>query len=418
MSNQTDIDYKNNIFEHPELTRIVGEPTTAMLITLQAEIRDNAQAVPSVLGGGSHGHLGLVCSPAAYRALIPGVDAYARPINPGPLALIPDNLTQYQIAQARDEHAEATRVFREVLGVERAIIQQIVAAVEPKYLRALRQPGTHRLQRTIPEILEHLFETYGDVTPQDLRELTLRVETLSFAPSEPVDTIFAEIDDLASIAEIANSPITANQKINMAYILFQKTQVYKSALTRWDEKPSYDKDWDTFKLHFRTAYKSLRRTGALTIRDTLERDEVMNLVTDGVHQVLNAYRPPSPSPSQENSTPSDTPSLVGTDSVTQSVNSTVSDLTLQSLQKQMELMQNMMHQMSQMTAPSSNTRNSTRRSRNARAQQPRNQYQSKYCWTHGLCHHTSNDCRSKADGHKDDATIDNRMGGSNKNIAE
>ena len=35
-----DIDYKNNFFEHPELTRIVGEPSTAMLITLQAEIRD------------------------------------------------------------------------------------------------------------------------------------------------------------------------------------------------------------------------------------------------------------------------------------------------------------------------------------------------------------------------------------------
>ena len=39
----TDIDYKNNFFEHPELTRIAGEPSTATLITLQAEIRDNAQ---------------------------------------------------------------------------------------------------------------------------------------------------------------------------------------------------------------------------------------------------------------------------------------------------------------------------------------------------------------------------------------
>ena len=101
--------------------------------------------------------------------------------------------------------------------MERTIIQQIVSAIEPKYLRALRQPGTHRLQKTIPEILTHLFETYRDVTPQDLRKtsetsLTLRVENLSYPRSEPVDTNFAEIDDLASIAEIASSPITAAQK--------------------------------------------------------------------------------------------------------------------------------------------------------------------------------------------------------------
>ena len=348
MTTTNDIDYKNNVFEHPDLTRIVGEPTTASLITLQAEIRDNAQSVQTVLGGGEHGHLGLVCTNTAYRALIPGIDLYDRPTNPGPLNIATDSLTQYQIAQAREEHSERTRLFREVLSVERATIQQIVSAIEPKYLRALRQPGTHRLQKTIPEILEHLFETYGDVTPQDLRELTLRVENLAYPPSKPVDTIFSEIEDLAAIAEIANSPITAAQKINMAYIMFQKTRVYKSALTKWDETPSYDKIWEQFKTHFRSSYKSLRRTGALTLKDTLERDDVMNLVTDGVHQVLNAYRPPSPSPSPDHhSTHSDTPSLIGSEELTASANSTVSDLTLQTIQKQMEMMQAMMTQMSQ-----------------------------------------------------------------------
>ena len=123
----------------------------------------------------------------------------------------------------------------------------------------------------------------------------------------------------------------------MAYLLFQKKQVYKSALTKWDKKPSYDKTWDEFKTHFRTAYKALRQTGALTIKETLERDEVMNMVTDGVNQVLNSYYPPSPSPSQEISTPSDTPSLIVTEEFTPSFNSTVSDITLQSMQKRIDL---------------------------------------------------------------------------------
>ena len=51
-----DIDYKNNFFEHTKLTRIVGEPSTTTLNTLQAEIRDNAKSGQSDLGGGEHGH--------------------------------------------------------------------------------------------------------------------------------------------------------------------------------------------------------------------------------------------------------------------------------------------------------------------------------------------------------------------------
>ena len=40
----------------------------------------------------------------------------------------------------------------------------------------------------------------------------------------------------------------------------------------------------------------------------------------------------------------------------------------------------------------------------------------KYCWTHGLCNHISKECKNKKEGHKDDATFKNRMGGSSKGI--
>ena len=66
-----------------------------------------------------------------------------------------------------------------------------------------------------------MFQTYGDVTPQDLRELTARVENITLPPEELVDTIFAEIDDLATIPDFANAPLTEYHKINMAYIYFQ-----------------------------------------------------------------------------------------------------------------------------------------------------------------------------------------------------
>ena len=36
-----------------------------------------------------------------------------------------------------------------------------------------------------------------------------------------------------------------------------------------------------------------------------------------------------------------------------------------------------------------------------------------YCWTHGGCNHLSKDCKQKELGHKDEAKIGKRMGGSN-----
>ena len=37
---------------------------------------------------------------------------------------------------------------------------------------------------------------------------------------------------------------------------------------------------------------------------------------------------------------------------------------------------------------------------------------SKYCWSHGAYAHTSQQCRSKKSGHRDDATFTNKLGGS------
>ena len=217
-----DIDYKNNLFEHPELSRIIGEPTTASLITLLAEVRDNAGSVQTDLGGGAQDHLGLVCNPQTYQVLVSAAEPYICPENPGRLVLAEAGLTQYQIAQAREEHDESTRLIREVNGVERTLIQKIVSTVEPKYLRALRTPRTNKLNHIIPEIFTHLFNTYGNVTPSELCELQIRVESLAFPPSEPVDSIFSETGNLAAISEIAKAPMTPTQKINMAYILFSK----------------------------------------------------------------------------------------------------------------------------------------------------------------------------------------------------
>ena len=62
----TSIDYVNTYFEYPTLTKIAGEPSFESLRNLHDEIKSNAMSVASTLGGGQHGHLGLVLSNADY----------------------------------------------------------------------------------------------------------------------------------------------------------------------------------------------------------------------------------------------------------------------------------------------------------------------------------------------------------------
>ena len=84
----------------------------------------------------------------------------------------------------------------------------------------------------------------------------------------------------------------------------------------------------------------------------------------------------------------------------------------------MDMLQSMMNQMQCMSNNTANNSGNPRGGgRNQRQNtRTRNPNQCKYCWTHGLCNHFSCDCRTKADGHQDGATKENRMGGSVKNI--
>lgn len=435
MTLTNDIDYKNHVFEFPELSRIVGEPSTATLITLLNEVKSNAMSVHSDLGGGANGHLGLVVSPATYQTLVPGAPAYVRTTNPGRYT-ITGRETQPQITQRRAEHAEQVRAFKEVLGVERALLQQIVSAIEPKYLKALRLPTTNKLNATIPDIFIHLFTNYGDISPSELRTLTDQVQNMQYQPTEPVDTIFTEIDDLATISEMADAPLTEAQKINMAYLLFQQTQSFNRGLTSWNSRPPQDHTWNNFKQHFRQAQLDLRRTGALTVGGTINHAELMDLVSQGVHNALHSQpAPPSapmdapvhvppmmetmPEPPHDDAS---LPELASANSATSTM--TQNSASIIAMTKQMELMQNMILQMQQSimaSQPVPTNNNSSRRSPRASSTPAqnnnfRNANQTKYCHTHGACNHHSADCRSKGPNHQDAATFSNRMSGSTRNI--
>ena len=156
----------------------------------------------------------------------------------------------------------------------------------------------------------------------------------------------------------------------------------------------------------------MKRTGALTLQDTLNRDAIAHMVQEELQQVLLASQE---CPDAMDITVPDDAST-GISSIPQATTTTTlpsttsitSDITMQTLRQQMAMMQQLMTQQLAMAQQTDSTPSSHKNMRKWNQQ--------KYCWTHVACNHNSPECRTKADGHQDSATFQNRKGSSTKKI--
>ena len=64
------------------VTKIHGQPTSRDLTTLEKEIIAILANIPTTLGGGNHGHIGIIMDPTEYNTMTGGTD-FDSPTNPG-----------------------------------------------------------------------------------------------------------------------------------------------------------------------------------------------------------------------------------------------------------------------------------------------------------------------------------------------
>ena len=112
---QTDF---TKLFEYATLPKIHGEPDYDQLKTLKDKLKANATKIPSDLGGGNFGHLGLVLSPAEYTNV--SAVSYVRPLHPGVLVIPPATLERTE-TRRRNEHKHQLALFQETVNVENAL---------------------------------------------------------------------------------------------------------------------------------------------------------------------------------------------------------------------------------------------------------------------------------------------------------
>ena len=161
------VNYRDIHFDRDKLTPIRGEPTYETVHKLWNEIKANARSVYLHLGSGTHGHLGLVLTAAQYVEISNTV--FTRSDHPGALA-IPLAATDVQRSTLRDAHIEDLQVFREVMGVEQALIQKCFSMIYAAYLEDVQDRTTNSIKIYVSALLFHLQEAYITLMTHKLQE--------------------------------------------------------------------------------------------------------------------------------------------------------------------------------------------------------------------------------------------------------
>jgi hypothetical protein len=148
--------------------------------------------------------------------------------------------TAAQLSAARHLWEEDVQTYRICTSVQQALKKQIIGALDPMYLEILNYNMVGYASTSARDMLDHIFETYGNITAVDLK-INFEHMRRAWDPGQPVETLFKQIQDCADYSEARGVPISHSQQINMGYEKIFATGQFMSACRRRNEKPAAEK---------------------------------------------------------------------------------------------------------------------------------------------------------------------------------
>jgi hypothetical protein len=252
---------------------------------------ENASTVPSTIGGGNHGHLGLVIEAPKYLQLT-GVACNAPP-NPGPVPLARRPfMTPAEIENERQTHRAALVTFQTYHNCDKALRNQIIAAVEERYIKALRQGIVGYSNRTSYEFLAHLYAHYGTITPAMLQE-SYSCMTQPYNPALPIEMFFEQLDMAKELANANGTAYTEAQLISIAFSLIFTQGVLNDACRTWRRRPAGEHTWVNFIQHFTEAHQELTELQSAAqqggfVANNVELDNTNQQMVQALEDLLQA----------------------------------------------------------------------------------------------------------------------------------
>ena len=148
------------------------------------------------------------------------------------------------------------RQYNEYQLLESTLKNQFVSAFDSEYFDGIRKSVTNAVEKSIAEIIQYLYNKYGEMTPEQMVDKEEEIKRYVFDPVQPISVVFNAITAYNDLCEISGESIT------------DITMVFKDSLIQWKNKTILDKTWIKFQTHFRKTYKDLKRVNALGIQDS------------------------------------------------------------------------------------------------------------------------------------------------------
>lgn len=389
------VDKQIEAFPHTNLSKIVGTPTYETIKILNEEISANAVTISND-SGGIYGYLALTIPAAIYSTVTatPFVAPHA-PANPDLTGL-----TGPQISARNRQFDRNKATFNDYTSLQLALKKQLIAAVEPIYLRAIRDKYVGFGNLTILEMLTHLYSSYAKITPADLEKNDARMKA-PYDANDPPELLIQQVQDGVDYAAHADCPYSPEQVVTIAYNLVNQTGIFDQDLKDWRARPGHTKTWPDFKVFFIERHQDwyqnrTGRAGQDYGRANMLHDEPTydQRTIDAIANLATA-------------TASDRATVA-------SLTATIEKLTSDLNDVQSKLVIALETNASLARALGDGKENQRGRGRAPKEdRRPPNRH---YCWTHGyLCTHHSGECPSPATGHQIKAKSRDNKGGSTAN---
>jgi hypothetical protein len=182
-------------------------------------------------------------SDASYAMIAPAksdkTNLWITPNAPG-RAPVETDRTSSQISAARHNWEEDVKTYQTCTSVQQALKKQIISVFEPLYLDILKDNMVGYANISSRNMLDHLFETYCNITAVDL-EINIEHMRQAWDPHQPVETLFKQIQDCDDYSEAGGFLIGNSQQIKVGFAKIFATGHLMSACRQWNKKPTAEK---------------------------------------------------------------------------------------------------------------------------------------------------------------------------------
>ena len=112
-------------------------------------------------------------------------------------------------------HKDAKNAYYECKTEEKALQRHVQDAIEDKYLELLVDKDTQLIQDDIPTVLQFLFNVYGKVPSEEVKQKETELRATAFNPVDLMIILYNPIEKLRKMAESANIAYTENQILDI-----------------------------------------------------------------------------------------------------------------------------------------------------------------------------------------------------------